>query len=59
MDLTIFPPGTNFFEPNEVNEVTIQFPDKESAIVFYEFMRSFINEEITLIAEDKIGKADD
>jgi len=40
--LTIFPPGTVFFEPDGINQVTIQFPDENSAIVFFEWCRELV-----------------
>ena len=40
--LMLFPPGTAFFEPDGINRVTIQFPDENSAINFFEFCRQII-----------------
>ena len=37
--MTIFPAGTCFFEPDPINQVTIMFPDKDSAIMFFEWCR--------------------
>jgi hypothetical protein len=40
--MVLFPPNTVFFMPNDIHEVTIMFPDAESAIVFYEFCRQVV-----------------
>jgi hypothetical protein len=37
--LMIFPPGTCFFEPDGIHQVTIQFPDQDSAILFFEWAK--------------------
>ena len=36
--MTLFPAGTTFFAPDGIHQVTVQFPDADSAIVFYEWM---------------------
>ena len=36
--MTLFPAGTTFFAPDDIHQVTVQFPDADSAIVFYEWM---------------------
>jgi hypothetical protein len=40
--LMLFPPGTVFFEPDRIHQVTIQFPDADSAVVFFEWCRQII-----------------
>ena len=40
-EFTVFPPETTFFPPFE-GHVTILFPTNDDAIVFYEFLKSFI-----------------
>ena len=40
--IVLFPPNTTFFEPNDIHEVTIMFPDADSAIVFYEWLRQVV-----------------
>jgi hypothetical protein len=37
--MMIFPPGTCFFEPDGIHQVTIQFPDQDSAILFFEWAK--------------------
>jgi len=43
--MTLFPLGTYFYAPDGINRVTIQFPDQDSAIVFFEWCRSLVNGE--------------
>jgi hypothetical protein len=40
--LMLFPPGTVFFEPDPIHQVTIHFPNEDSAIVFFEFCRQIV-----------------
>ncbi|HKN69996.1 MAG TPA: hypothetical protein VJX30_03130 [Terriglobales bacterium] len=40
--LTLFPAGTVFFEPDGIHQVTVMFPDAESAIVYYEWMKQLM-----------------
>jgi len=35
----MFPAGTTFYSPDDINRVTIQFPDENSAIMFFEWCR--------------------
>jgi len=35
----LLPPNTTIFEPNDIHEVVVQFPDAESAIVYFEYLR--------------------
>lgn len=46
-DMVLFPEGTEIY-PVEGKEITIQFPTQEDAIIFYEFLRSFLSNEISL-----------
>lgn len=47
-EMQLLPPGTEIFEPDEINRVTFQFPTEEDAIVFFEFFRAFASGEIKL-----------
>lgn len=47
-DFTVFPENTIIYEPDEIGRVTIQFPTKDDAIIYHEFLRAFINNELTL-----------
>ena len=40
--MMLFPPGTAFFDPDPLHQVTIQFPDEDSAIVFFEWCRQIV-----------------
>ena len=44
----VLPPGTNIYAPDELNRVTLEFPDVEAAIYFFEFLRSWCSGEIKL-----------
>lgn len=44
--MTMFPAKTCFFAPDGINQVTIQFPDQDSAIIFFEWCR-----QLTHVAE--------
>ena len=37
--MVIFPAGTHFFGPDPINRVSIMFPDRDSAILFFEWCR--------------------
>lgn len=37
--ITIFPAGTYFHGPDPIHQVTIEFPDEASAILFFEWCR--------------------
>lgn len=41
--MLIFPPGTVFFEPDDIHQVTIQFPDEDAAILFFEFCKDVVS----------------
>lgn len=38
MNFTI-PPNTSFYEPDAIHQVVIQFPDADSAVLFYEWFK--------------------
>lgn len=42
------PPGTTVYAPDGIHRVTVQLPDENSAILFYEFLR-----QLVIIAERK------
>jgi len=33
--MVLIPVGSTIFEPDDIHQVTVQFPDKESAIVYW------------------------
>lgn len=37
--MQIMPPGTVIYGPDPIHRVTLQFPDADSAVVFYEWCR--------------------
>ena len=37
--MVLLPAGTTIFAPNDIHEVTVQFPDADSAIVFMEWLK--------------------
>lgn len=41
-DWNVLPVGTSIYAPDEINRVSLQFPDPDSAIVFFEFLRSWV-----------------
>lgn len=46
MTLTLFPPGTVIFHPDDIHRVVIQFPDADSAVLFTEWVKQlFIDTE--------------
>jgi len=47
-DWNVLPSGTQIFAPNGINEVTLQFPDTDAAVIFFEFLRSWCAGEIQL-----------
>ena len=57
-DFTLLPPGSIIFSPFE-GHVTILFPTQEDAIVFHEFLKSFIAGEIILEAVDRGSNGND
>jgi hypothetical protein len=46
--MSLFPSGIEIFPPDEENFVAIGFPTSDDAIIFYEFLKSFVTAEITL-----------
>jgi hypothetical protein len=40
--MVLFPVGTTFFEPDDINQVTIMFPDADSAIIFSQWCRQLV-----------------
>ncbi len=50
-EFTLMPPGTLVFEPFN-GHVTILFPTEDDAIAFYQFLKSFVNGEIDLFAQE-------
>ena len=54
-DFTIFPPDTIYYLDNDAGVVTIQFPTPDDAIIFYEFLASFVRGELTLEITGKKG----
>ena len=53
--MTIFPMGTHFFAPDDIHQVVIQFPDENSAVLFFEWCRSLVNGEEV----DNVSPGDD
>lgn len=51
-EFVLLPPGSVIFEPFK-KHVTILFPTEDDAIVYHEFLRSFISGEIELEAKSK------
>ena len=49
--LLIIPEGTLLYEPDAIHRVTLQFPDEDSAIVFYEWLRELLIKADKLRAE--------
>lgn len=47
-EFCLLPENTIVFEADEANRVTIQFPSQSDAIIFHEFLRAFIANEIAL-----------
>jgi hypothetical protein len=46
MTLTLFPVGTVVFDVDDINQVTIQFPDNDSAVFYLEWVKQlFIDTE--------------
>lgn len=39
---TLLAPGSVIFEPDGIHQVVVQFPDAESAIVYFEWLRQLI-----------------
>ena len=39
MEIEIIPPGSLISEPDDINRVTITFPTKDDAILFFQVMR--------------------
>lgn len=35
----LLPPGSFVFEPNDIHEVTVMFPDADSAILYFEWLK--------------------
>ena len=40
--IVIFPTGTYVFPPDDKHQVTIEFPDEDSAIIFFEWCRQVV-----------------
>ena len=40
--MLLIPKGTNIFEPDGINQVTLMFPTQDDAIVFYEYFRQLL-----------------
>lgn len=47
-EMVLFPEGTEIYPPDENNEVAIKFATQEDAIIYYEFLKSFTFNQITL-----------
>lgn len=43
--MLVIPAGTAIFEPNAINEVTLQFKTANDAIIFYEWLMSVLGTE--------------
>lgn len=50
-----FPAGTTFWEPDDINRVTVQFPNQDDAIVFYEWLREVMRAVERRESEGKDG----
>lgn len=52
IEFTLLPSGTIIHEPDEEHIVQLRFPDADAAIIFHEFLRSFVDGEIALSAHE-------
>lgn len=39
---TLLAPGSLIFEPDDIHQVTVQFPDADSAIIYFEWLRQLV-----------------
>lgn len=55
MNLEI-PPDTLFYEPDGIHRVTVQFPDADSAIAFYEWFKQRLIDSGAKPEMDEVAK---
>lgn len=38
----LFPAGTDFYAPDDIHRVIVQFPDPDSAVIFFEYIKQLL-----------------